>query len=145
MSSEKSVAANTLVSELFQFGVYKKTQGKIARQATFGALAVTFALAAWRLWAYIGNDSWFPYSRFLLPAVVAIGGAWLAFRLVNYARFADFLIAVEAEMNKVSWPAKAELYRSAFVVIFVLFSLSFALFAFDSLWMLLFRLIGVAK
>ncbi len=33
-------------------------------------------------------------------------GLWLCFRLVNMPRFADFLIAVEAEMNKVSWPTR---------------------------------------
>ena len=32
---------------------------------------------------------------------------------MNMPRFADFLIAVEAEMNKVSWPSKAELIRSS--------------------------------
>jgi len=40
----------------------------------------------------------------------------------------DFLIAVEAEMNKVSWPSRAELVRSAAVVIFVIFLLATVLF-----------------
>ena len=31
--------------------------------------------------------------------------------------FADFLIAVEAEMNKVSWPTRTELFRGSMVVI----------------------------
>ena len=39
------------------------------------------------------------------------------FRLVNLPKFADFLIAVEAEMNKVSWPTRTELFRSSVVVI----------------------------
>ena len=55
------------------------------------------------------------------------------------------MIAVEAEMNKVSWPARAELYRSSFVVIFVLFSLSAVLFGFDVVWRVLFQLIGVVQ
>ena len=31
-------------------------------------------------------------------------GLWASYRLVNVPAVADFLIAVEAEMNKVSWP-----------------------------------------
>ena len=44
--------------------------------------------------------------------VLASLGLWVAFRLVNMPAFADFLIAVEAEMNKVSWPTRGELFRS---------------------------------
>ena len=36
-------------------------------------------------------------------------------------QFADFLIAVEAEMTKVSWPSRGELVRSSIVVILVIF------------------------
>ena len=31
---------------------------------------------------------------------------WFAYRLVNLSSFADFLIAVEVEMTKVSWPSR---------------------------------------
>ena len=42
----------------------------------------------------------------VLVAFVAVlaFGLWLGYRIVNVPQFADFLIAVEAEMNKVSWP-----------------------------------------
>ena len=33
--------------------------------------------------------------------------------VVNLPVFADFLIAVEAEMNKVSWPTRGELFRGS--------------------------------
>ena len=46
------------------------------------------------------------------PAPCCLVGVWLGYRLVNIPRFADFLIAVEAEMNKVSWPSRGELIRS---------------------------------
>lgn len=72
-------------------------------------------------------------------------GTWFAFRVVNVPRFADFLIAVEAEMNKVSWPSKAKLYRSSIVVIFVLFALSAVLFGFDIFWKFIFEWIGVLR
>ena len=59
---------------------------------------------------------------------------WAAFRLVQWPRFADFLISVEAEMSKVSWPARAELLRASAVVILVIFLLAVILFAYDFIW-----------
>ena len=60
-------------------------------------------------------------------------------------KFADFLIAVEAEMNKVSWPAWSELVRSSIVVIFVIFFLAMVLFGYDMLWQFVFKTIGVLR
>jgi preprotein translocase subunit SecE len=45
--------------------------------------------------------------------------------------FADFLISVEGEMNKVSWPSRSELFRASLVVILVIFFLAALLFAYD--------------
>ena len=49
---------------------------------------------------------------------------WVSYRLVNFPSFADFLIAVEAEMNKVSWPTRVELFRSSIVVLIMMFAFS---------------------
>jgi preprotein translocase subunit SecE len=72
-------------------------------------------------------------------------GVWICYRVVNIPKFADFLIAVQAEMNKVSWPSKQELIRSSMVVIFVIFLLAGILFGFDIFWMWFFRWLGVLK
>jgi preprotein translocase subunit SecE len=69
---------------------------------------------------------------------------WFAYRLVNWPRFADFLISVEAEMSKVSWPPKTELYRASMVVIFTMAFLAILLFCYDAIWQLLFDLLGVS-
>jgi preprotein translocase subunit SecE len=69
---------------------------------------------------------------------------WLGYRLVNWPRFADFLIAVEAEMSKVSWPTKTELYRASTVVIFTMAFLALLLFCYDAIWQFLFDLLGVS-
>ena len=69
-------------------------------------------------------------------------GVWFSFRLVNVPRFADFLIAVEAEMNKVSWPTRKELFRSSIVVIVVFLLLTAVLFVYDIVWRLLFEALG---
>ena len=149
MSTDKAASASSMFQELFQFAIYKRSQGRIARQVTAAALMIAFAVAAWRMHDFMTNrEGWgwaFSGSRYVFPAIVLVLGCWFAFRIVNYPRFADFLIAVEAEMNKVSWPSKGELYRSSFVVIFVLLLMSGILFAFDVIWRLVFQAIGIIQ
>jgi preprotein translocase subunit SecE len=82
---------------------------------------------------------------FGLPLLLVAGGVWFSYRIVNFPRFADFLVAVEAEMNKVSWPSRTELFRSSVVVIVVIFSLAAILFGYDQLWNLLFKALGILK
>ena len=143
MSREKVASAVMWFGEMFQVGVYKRSQGRIARQVTFAALAIAFTLAAWRL---SSHKMWLPTNVALAVAgILLVGGLWISFRVVNIPRFADFLIAVEAEMNKVSWPSKAELIRSSLVVIFVLFFLTVVLFGFDLVWGFVFEHIGILK
>lgn len=136
MGKERSVAAVSFLHELFQFNVYKRAQGRVARQVTFATCAVIVAFGAWRLFEFMltYTDGY----RFGAAGLVLIAGLWLSFRIVNYARFADFLIAVEAEMNKVSWPTRAELWRSAIVVIVVIFVLAVVLYVYDIFWVTIF-------
>jgi preprotein translocase subunit SecE len=75
--------------------------------------------------------------------LVAGIGSWVAYRLVNYSTFADFLIAVEAEMNKVSWPGRQQLWNASVVVMFVIFAMAAALFLFDVIWTRVFEIIGI--
>ena len=142
MSTTKDrVAPSTMwFGELFRGGVYKRNQGRITRQVTFAAMAIVFAIAA--LQYYYTFFDFYP-----VPLAVAILGLglWVSFRIVNIPKFADFLISVEAEMNKVSWPAWGELVRSSMVVIAVIFLLAGVLFGFDLLWRFIFQLIGVLK
>jgi preprotein translocase subunit SecE len=138
------------VQDLFQFGVYKRSQGKIVRQVTFAAIAVALLLGSWQLFDLLrtaDHGRWYLIQgmEYILPGIILLGGAWFAYRLVNYPQFADFLISVEAEMNKVSWPSRAELIRSSLVVIFLMFFLAFVLFGFDLTWQVLFKAIGVIQ
>jgi preprotein translocase subunit SecE len=150
-----AVASGSMWSELFQFGVYKRSQGRIARQVTFFVLLILFAVGAWSLSRYL-NPAWMlswvgveiasetsqAISYGIALVVLAIG-VWFSFRLVNVPRFADFLIAVEAEMNKVSWPTRQELFRSSIVVIVLLLLLTVVLFVYDIAWRFLFEAIGI--
>jgi preprotein translocase subunit SecE len=122
------------VQELFRFDLYKRSQGKIARQATFAALAVIIALAAWCLNDYYTGKSATLVGRVVVPIAVLVVGLWMSFRIVQMPSFADFLISVEAEMNKVSWPTWPELLRSSIVVILMIFILASVLFFYDLAW-----------
>lgn len=83
---------------------------------------------------------WLPgASRYYIPGLILAAGLWLGYRLVNLPTFADFLIAVEAEMNKVSWPSRTELVRSSTVVIILIFGLTLTLFAYDTIWQALLK------
>ena len=79
--------------------------------------------------------------RFLVPGLLLAAGLWFVFRLVNYPPFADFLIAVETEMTKVSWPSVDEVIRSSAVVIFLIFALAAILAAYDLFWWFVLRAI----
>jgi preprotein translocase subunit SecE len=138
VSKNKGSTGNSFWGELFHVGLYKPTQGRITRQVTFAVTAAVVTLAALRIW-WGGNE----LLRDIAAGAVLLIGWWLSYRLVNYPRFADFLIAVEAEMNKVSWPSRTELFRSSMVVIILMLSMAVLLFSFDFVWRLLFIQLGV--
>jgi preprotein translocase subunit SecE len=133
--------------DLLSLSVYKRNQGRVTRQVTFAALALVVGIGIWRLtqllaiW-YGGGSGLSTVSggdalgllRFLLPGVLLAAGLWLCYRLVNVPKFADFLIAVESEVAKVSWPTADEVFRSSAVIIFLIFALAAILAAYDLFW-----------
>jgi preprotein translocase subunit SecE len=123
-------------------GLYKRSQGRITRQVTFAGLLLVIVLGLLRMSSLLVSSGhlW----QYGLPLVLLLAGGWVCFRLVNFPAFADFLIAVEAEMNKVSWPTRGELVRASMVVIVVIFALAFILAGYDLLWRVIFRYLGIA-
>ncbi len=130
MSKEKA-PASAWWHGWFQTGLYKRNQGRIVRQATFATLAVAILIAAWRFYDTYADSG---TTAYVGSALIAVIGLWLSFRAVNFPRFADFLIAVEAEMGKVSWPTRKELFRGSVVVIVTIVALGLILVFFDLLW-----------
>lgn len=131
----------SLVGEMLSLSLYKWSQGRVTRQVTFAALVLIVGIGAWQLSQVItglaageasGPD--LGVMRFAVPGALMAAGLWFCFRIVNLPRFAEFLIAVEAEMAKVSWPTATEVFRSSVVVIFLIFALAFLLAAFDLFW-----------
>jgi preprotein translocase subunit SecE len=141
----KSNNPSSLWSEMFAVNLYKRNQGRLTRQISAVTFATIVFFGAWTLsqGPLAGFDQAIVHTG--IPLLVAALGAWGAFRAVNYPRFADFLISVQAEVDKVSWASKEELYRATVVVVVTMFFLGFTLLAFDVIWQWFFRLIGVLQ
>jgi preprotein translocase subunit SecE len=133
----KKKSMTTSTHWLFQFGLYKRTQGRIIRQLTFVSLWLAVALGAWR----ISDLSHTAAMKYAFPLTLVVVGTWVSYRLVNFPRFADFLIAVEAEMTKVSWPSRQELIRSSIVVIVTIVAFAVLLWIYDTFWGQLLKLL----
>ncbi len=123
-----------VIQNFFQTSLYKRNQGRVARQVTFGAVAVASVLGAYRISQMDWSTSAGGFLTYGLPALVVAVCCWIAWRLVQLPSFADFLISVEAEMAKVSWPSWSEVFRSSVVVIFVMFAIAAALFIYDTVF-----------
>lgn len=142
MSSDAGLSSRRLIGEMFSGVLYKRNQGKMVRQLTCLAIWVVVGVATWRCHAlYLEGRGWLGYV--VAAAMLAVGG-WVGYRLVNWPKFADFLISVEAEVNKVSWPTRTELVRASIVVIFCIFFLTMILFVFDAVWQGLFSWLGIS-
>jgi len=111
----------------------------VARQLTLAAMAVMVAVGVWKLTPTGGVD----LQEYLTPLVVLAVGWWASFRIVNLPKFADFLISVEAEMNKVAWPGRSELWRASIVVIIVIFFLAALLYIYDIILGLFMGILGL--
>lgn len=135
------------MQELFASGLYKRNQGKMVRQITAAVIFAVAGVSAWRAHDLFIAPQLGDANRlvgYLIALALAAVGCWIGYRLVNWPRFADFLISVEAELNKVSWPTQRELVRASIVVIFTILFLSAILFAYDALWKFLFGALGIA-
>jgi len=133
-----------LFAEMFSIGLYKRNQGKQVRQVTGVAIAIFFLIAA----STLSNNLPVKSAEILrvgLPMLIGAIGAWFAYRVVNYAPIADFLVAVQSEMDKVSWPSWPQLWRATVVVLVTMVFLAISLFLFDIIWQYIFRAVGFLK
>lgn len=134
-------ATMSLLPELFRFGLYKPNQGRLVRQFTFFAMVIIAALGCITL----SNGPMGQYEdqriRVGVPLLIWAVLSWVAFRLVNIPRFADFLVSVESERVKITWPGKHEVMQATVVVLATMVFLGAFLLTADILWKKLFSLI----
>ncbi|MCA9190920.1 MAG: preprotein translocase subunit SecE [Planctomycetales bacterium] len=143
-SKDSAIGSQPFLQELFRSALYKPRQGRMVRQVTAIVVWAVAGVGAWRMHELFLISKPGGALGYLIAVAVAGVGVWLGYRLVNWPKFADFLISVEAELNKVSWPTKRELIRASMVVIFTILFLSILLFLFDFVWKFLFSAIGIA-
>jgi preprotein translocase subunit SecE len=113
------------------FNVYKPGLGKYTRLYSAVALAMVAGLGCWRLYAILtdvsvpglSKQTSFLISR-LVPAALFAILAFLVYWLLNKPVVADFLIAAEGEMKKVSWSSRKEITVSTIIVIVVVIMLA---------------------
>jgi len=141
--SSKSASAS-LLPELFRFGIYKSNQGRMVRQFTFFAVAIVAAFGCITL----SNGPLMTTVKSVqvgVPLAIWLVVCWIAFRVVNIAKFADFLVSVESELEKVTWPTRQEVVQATIVVICTMVFLGLFLFLIDLLWTWVFSFIGFTE
>jgi preprotein translocase subunit SecE len=145
-----------LLKELFRFRRYKASQGRLIRRLTMVGVWLLFLTGAWKCthldfmwiaaWAGKSGESAGTFAlifSYSIAGLIALFGIWFGYRLVQWTTFADFLISVEGEMAKVSWPGKAELRSSTIVVLTVFLLLSAMIYVADLILVFLFKFTGV--
>lgn len=138
-----SSSKNEILQALFSNQAYKPGQGHMLRYGTLAAIlffVVAGAYSWMNVYATAGQA-----LRWGVPLAMVLAFGWLAYRLVHWPRFADFLISTEGEMAKVSWPAWNEVRVSTIVVLISVIVMSVFLFATDQFWQILLYVLGVLK
>ena len=105
------------------FNIYKRGQGKYTRLCSAFAAAIIAGLGCLQLYKKLEAVEW-GLSRkaalwvaTMVPAGLFVVFALLISWLINKPSVADFMIAAEGEMKKVSWSSKQEIAVSTFIVI----------------------------
>jgi len=123
--------------------LFKPMQGWYARVYTALGLGLIAAAGTWRV--FEGSLEYSKLWNFGLSAAFAVVLGWMIFRIVHFPPFAEFLIATEAEMNKVSWTNKQDLIRATSVVLTTVMLMAVYLFVVDALWTYILRMIHVLQ
>lgn len=127
-----------------KLGIYKKGQGKYTRLGTAFGLAILAAIGCFQLYRQLDAADWEMTARAaiwvstMIPAALFVLLGLVIYWIVNTPRLADFMVAAEGEMKKVSWSSKHEIAVSTLVVIIVVFFLASLLGAADWAFALLF-------
>ena len=87
------------------------------------------------------DESGFPFTLLgrhfsiahVVAAAILIGSTVGVYVVVNRPRVADFLVEVEGELRKVSWPTRREVLGSTVVVLILVAALAAYIFVADSL------------
>lgn len=127
---------------------YKKGQGFYTRIGTAVGIGILSLLGCWSLYRKLEGlslesaqaQAWVQAG---IPAILLLVLAGVVYKILNTPKIADFMIATEGEMKKVSWSTKKEIITSTKVVIVTVITMSIMLAGVDFCFMWFFRAIGV--
>jgi preprotein translocase subunit SecE len=116
--------------------IYKRGQGYYTRLYSGLAAGAVVALGCFRLYQKLEaivfqNPTLKIMVQSLLPLAILSGLGFLIYWLVNKPLIADFMIAAEGELKKVSWSSRKEITASTIVVIGVMLFMSLVLLLVD--------------
>jgi preprotein translocase subunit SecE len=132
------------LANLTHTNLYKPLQGRQARLWTAVGLGLIIVFGLREVHdALDGRTS--TIGTYGYPLAIGAVLAWLTFRLLEFPPFVEFLIATEAEMNKVSWTSRDDLKRATTVVLVTVALMAVFLFGVDWLWSNLLQVIGVLR
>ena len=123
--------------------IYRKTQGRWTRFGTVAGAGILIVIGAWYTWSEL--PSGLRLFRAIIPLILMLACFYILLRVVNSKRPADFMIATEGEMKKVSWSSKKEIIGSTKVVIVTLLIMGLVLFFVDLFFMRLMRSLKVLQ
>lgn len=132
----------------FSTAGYKRSLGVRVRRLTILGILLVGGTGAWSLYNQgVLPDQWALAMPFELQPLLIMRGAklgvlvvillvsfWVAFRAVNVPEFGEFLIATEAEMNKVSWSTRRRLMQDTVVVLLTTLIMTLFLLVVDLFW-----------
>jgi preprotein translocase SecE subunit len=132
----------------FSIAQYKRSLGLRARRLTILGILIIGGSGAWSLYTQnVLPANWTLNMPFGWSPLVVMRGAdegvltiivlvslWIGWRAVNMPDFAEFLIATEAEMNKVSWSTRRRLAQDTVVVLLTTLIMTLFLLVVDLFW-----------
>ncbi len=123
--------------------IYKRNQGRYTRGVTWlVGMGIVLAGAGSLSEQLVMLQ---PVVRYGIPTLLVLLAAAGLFWLVNRQKNADFLIATESEMKKVSWSSRREIVGSTKVVIVTALILAAVLFAVDQMFYHVFRFLNIVE
>jgi preprotein translocase subunit SecE len=101
------------------FDIYKRGQAKYTRLCSAFGAAIVAGLGCVQLYNKLQATDLGLWAETMVPAGLFVGLSLLIFWLANKPSVADFLIAAEGEVKKVSWSSRKEITVSTLIVIVV--------------------------
>ena len=99
------------------FEIYKPGQAKYTRLGSAFGFGIVVVLGCLLFYQKLEGADLGLWVATMVPVGVSAGFAILIFWLSSRPLVADFLIAAESEMKKVSWSSRKEIAVSTFIVI----------------------------